>query len=262
MRINEFLTKNCLDFKENIYLFNRDTVNKFNELYITLREKEYRIYDDVTTQNLPNYSEKNEFLAKEWALRKISSQKLKNYLSKDFPDSNILEIGCGSGWLCNYLSTGFNTIFGLDINYIELLQAARLFYKKNKIEFIFGDIFQNIFPEQSFNIIVFASSIQYFENLPNLMSSCKKFLTSKGEIHILDSHLYSADEVFSAKQRSSMYYDKLGIPEMKDFYFHHSINELDHFMYEFLYNPESKKNNLVHKLINKEKNPFPWIKVT
>ena len=246
MLLNEFLTKNEQRLDKNIYKFSENEDSEFQKAYISLRKKEKR-------DNLQ--------LAHEWKLRKKSAEKIKKYISSKFPDGTILEIGCGNGWLCNYLSSETNLIFGLDINLPELSQASEIFYKKNKIEFMLGDLFQIGFPKNSFDIILFASSIQYFQDFTRLINYCRDCLKIGGEIHIIDSNFYKKANLLSAQDRSREYYENMGYPEMSKYYYHHSEDEIQYFNPKIMYDPFSKFQRLINLIIKRDSIPFFWFKV-
>lgn len=261
MNISKFLVKANINFKDDIFYLSSNLDSDFSNTYITLREKERRLYDDQTVEKLPEYNAGDENLFHEWMLRKASAEKLKEYCLHSFPNATILEIGCGNGWLCNFLSTETNDVFGIDINLKELQQAGKLFYKENRVQFIYGDLFNSDFPENSINIIIFASSIQYFTDLAKILSFCRKLLTPNGEIHILDTHFYKEDEIQSAKERSKVYYQKIGLPEMNNYYFHHTDNELALFNPIQLYNPNSFNQKFKNLTKKNSSIPFPWFKI-
>ena len=75
----------------------------FESLYIQLREKEGRIYPDEEVAQLPVTSSTHPHY-KEWLIRKESSQKLVSWLKKKKKPLDMLEIGCGNGWLSHKLS--------------------------------------------------------------------------------------------------------------------------------------------------------------
>jgi ubiquinone/menaquinone biosynthesis C-methylase UbiE len=60
------------------------------------------------------------------------------------------------------LSSISRKITGLDINFTEIQQAARVFNGCQKIKFVYGDLRSGILYGRQFDIIVFAASIQYF----------------------------------------------------------------------------------------------------
>ena len=198
--------------ENNFDIMNDQTVN-FNfdklkeELYLKVREIEGRIYDDETLRKLPDIDENHQH-AREWILRKKSAEKLSRYLSH-FKNQKILDLGCGNGWLANYLAEKTNNkIFAVDLNLFELKQGMKVF-KNNNLNFIYGDIFSKIFTLKSFNFIIIASAIQYFDNLRKLFLQLSSLLKPKGEIHIIDSHFYFKDEVENARERTKIYYKKI-----------------------------------------------------
>ena len=70
----------------------------FETLYLQLREKEGRVYPDEHVALLPDVSTTHPHY-KEWLVRQESSQKLLRWLKKKKKPLDILEIGCGNGWL-------------------------------------------------------------------------------------------------------------------------------------------------------------------
>jgi len=115
-------------------------------------------------------------------------------------------------------------------------------------------MFSDILSDRKFDVIVFAASIQYFPSLQAILGLSSERLHPGGEIHIIDTAFYKPVELTGAKQRTASYYRSLGYPEMANYYFHHSLKELDVFRYQLLYNPWS----LQHKIFG-SKHPFPWI---
>jgi ubiquinone/menaquinone biosynthesis C-methylase UbiE len=225
----------------------------FTEQYISLRQKEGRIYSDEELRLLPIISKSNP-LEKEWKIRERSSSHLTEYLSVKKTRLDLLEIGCGNGWLSNRLAEVKEIkVVGMDINGPELEQAKKVFAKPN-LQFKYGRLGDADFGDQMFDIILFASSIQYFPSLPNIIRNCMSFLTVNGEIHIIDSHFYSKNEKVKARARSQEYFQSLGQPVMQQYYFHHELDDLGPFQYKIL----NKFQLKVEKLVGKGKT-FPWI---
>jgi hypothetical protein len=69
---------------------------RFEKLYITLREKENRLYTDDQVKQLPLIPSSHVHSA-EWVIRKRSTARLLNYLRKRRIQLSILEAGCGNG---------------------------------------------------------------------------------------------------------------------------------------------------------------------
>lgn len=228
--------------------------NGFEKLYISLRKKEGRIFSEKEIAKLPVVNSSHP-LYKEWKIRKHSCDKLLNYIKEKGNVCNILEVGCGNGWLSAQLSaitTG--EVTGVDINNVELKQAKKAFQKKSNLSFVAGDIRNGILADKQFDLIVFAASAQYFKSLKEIIKIALQYVTLQGEIHILDSPFYLAQEISSARQRTKKYFFDLGFPGMSRFYFHHTLDELNSFDHTLLYNPNFWTNKLMRR-----KNPFYWI---
>lgn len=226
----------------------------FESLYQQIRKKENRFYSDEELVLLPEISDKHQY-AKEWRVRKQSAQRMIQYFMQKKKKLDILEVGCGNGWLSAKLATIPSAfVTGIDINCIEIAQAKRVFNEIKNLQFEYGSITENAFQERQFDMIIFAASIQYFQAFREIILQALSLLRLNGEIHILDSHFYSKNELNAARLRSKEYFEKMGIPEMSRYYFHHSTDELKMFDSKILYSP-----NLVKKIIYKNYNPFYWV---
>jgi ubiquinone/menaquinone biosynthesis C-methylase UbiE len=226
----------------------------FESLYIKLRESEGRIYSDEQVASFPNITDTHPHY-KEWVIRKESSQKLLRWLKKKKKHVDILEIGCGNGWLSHQLATiPSSMVIGTDINFYEIQQAARVFQNISNLHFVFTYGNPELFKEKRFDVVIFAAAIQYFESFQDTIQKALSWLRNDGEIHILDSPFYSGSELLAARQRSCDYYESIGFKEMADYYFHHVYDDLNEFNYRILYQPAKLMTRLTGN-----KNPFPWI---
>ena len=240
----------------NGYLLNDNSLeeNEFEKLYISLREKELRIFTDREVRKLPEVSKTHPHF-KEWKVRKNSCRKLLKYVKQKGHICNILEIGCGNGWLSAQLAAATRgEVTGIDINRIELKQAKKVFASRKNLNFVAADIRNGIPGDKKYDLIVFAASIQYFDSFKEIINTALQYLTLQGEIHIIDSHFYLPEKIFAARQRTKKYFSEIGFPEMSDYYFHHSLREFQSFNYTVLYNPHSWINKISFR-----KNPFHWI---
>ncbi|GAB2831704.1 class I SAM-dependent methyltransferase [Ferruginibacter profundus] len=232
-------------------IFTYNPADEFEQLYIHLREKEGRMYKDEEVADLPVINELHPYYH-EWEIRRRSAKKLMEYIRHKNNEPDILEIGCGNGWLSAQLATiTKGKVTGIDVNGVELQQAKRVFDKIANLNFIQCTLNSEQLQDKSFDIIVFAASMQYFSSLKKIITEALNYLTLQGEIHITDTHFYRQNEIAAAKERTVAYFASAGCQAMTEFYFHHTIEDLDKFNCHFLHDPTAFLNRL-----NKNKNPF------
>lgn len=228
----------------------------FQKEYLSVRQKENRILTNKEVTKLPDTrSDYPHF--KEWQVRKQTSDRFIKYLKSKNKSLTILDVGCGNGWFSNKMAALKNIeVVGLDVNGTELQQANNCF-KKNNLTFVFYDLFihdENF--ENKFNIITLNASVQYFSDFEILIKKLKTFLKSNGEIHILDSPFYDKSELNSAKKRTADYFLKMAFPEMSNYYYHHSNENLKNF--DIMYKP---KKSILNKIFGKKQSPFMWLRL-
>ncbi len=261
MQLEEYVTENSIREKKNVFYFSDpNMITKKEILYRSIRKIEGRTYTDNEVKLLP-IIRKNHPLYIEWKIRANSIYKVLSYL-KSSDNSTILDLGCGNGWASNFIANNLNCkLFGIDLYKIELEQGARVFNKTKNLIFIYGDLIGNIFPNQVFDKMLLGSSIQYFPSFIVIIEIMLKYLKPNGEIQVFDSPFYEDDDVITAKKRTQVYYKKLGVPEMSNYYFHHSYSSLKEFNSEILYRPQKRK--IFHKILRSKRyeSPFPWIKI-
>lgn len=226
----------------------------FEEKYLKVREIEGRVLSDDEVRKLPEFRGTPRLIA-EWKMRQRTYHRFLKYLGqRSF--SSCLDIGCGNGWFTYGVSQKISgQVVGLDVNAEELEQANRVFQSAG-LEFSYGDLFQDIFPGQSFELIVLNASIQYFPDLAALFRRLNELLAENGEIHVLDSPFYPEDQVAAAKERSLAYYTSVGYPEMADEYYHHSLGSLSQYQPETMYRPKR-----INRLLGKADSPFTWYRI-
>lgn len=233
--------------------------NDFENTYLEVRKKEQRIYTDDELKTLPFATSKNRHV-NEWKVRAQSFERFRNYIRFKQNKLEILDLGCGNGWFCGQLSkTLDHNFYGVDVNITELEQGRRVFESDNLV-FIYADIFSTEFPANYFDIAIINASIQYFSSTKKLLNKLISLIKTNGEIHIIDSPIYSDQESINAKQRTQDYYFSLGFPEMTNNYFHHYWNEFSEYNFEILYDPSSAKQKL-RKMFLINDSPFPWIRI-
>ena len=257
-RIKNIIQEKSIKIQNGVYYLSEPSQNDIvaEKLYLEVRKKESRIYDDSTVKLLPNVNISHKYY-NEWRKRSSSSDMLCKYFSADKSLKGILEIGCGNGWFASKIAGDSNSIvFGLDINIPELEQGARVFNKYENLFFLYGDIFNDVLTYLRFDYIILASSLAYFEDAEVLLKRLLTLLNYKGEIHFIDNPVYKTNEIEHANRRTKEYYERLGSAEMSKHYFHHNLFEvLKEYNYKVLYNPKSLINKIKRKF-NKDFSPF------
>lgn len=227
------------------------------DLYLQVRAREGRLYPDAMAARLPHVPAGHP-LAAEWRLRAASCARLAHHLEKLARPLGILDAGCGNGWLANQMARlPATSLCGTDRARLELAQAQRLFARPNLV-FLEADISNPPFHSRAFDVILLASVIQYFPDLPALIRSLLPLLAPQGELHLLDSPLYTPTQLPAARQRTREYYTALGFPEMAEGYHHHTASALAEFSPQWLHQPHSPGARWA-RLLRRATSPFPWI---
>jgi SAM-dependent methyltransferase len=256
-REHNYLTE--IKVKGKVTYLSKPVENGFEEAYLRIRDKEHRLLDDTTVAMLPRIPAAHP-LHREWKARAASFERLRKYLYKVKQHVELLDVGCGNGWAAAALAATVDlNVSALDVNVAELEQAARIFRKPN-LQFYYGDVFEDIFPEKSFDYIVLNASAQYFPDLRGLIERLFYFLKDIGEIHIIDTPLYADDEVEAARKRTLEYYTSMGCPELSGHYFHHTFSIIKGFRFEVL-----SGGGLLKKLISLLQASVPvnftWVRI-
>ena len=233
-----------------------DPPEGFIGLYLRVRAIEGRLYDDDIVRELPE-TDPGHPLHAEWRMRSASCARFVAYVREQGRDLSVLDCCCGNGWLTRRLAQCPNvSVVGLDWEGPELHQARRVCSGLRNIRWVAGDARALPFAPRSFEMVVIACAIQYVPNLGSFIETLVPLLAANGEIHILDSPLYEADQLAAARSRSDAYYGKLGVREMASHYHHHPVSSLTPFAPDFLYLPSKPRAGEA-----RTDSPFPWIRL-
>lgn len=228
----------------------------FAEAYAAIREKEGRHYPAPLLRKLPDLPPQHP-LFREWQRRKASLIRLMGHLRSLDRPLKILDLGCGVGWMSHHLSYLPNAqITAVERVPTEMELATKVFADRTNLHFRPMDIFSE--SPGKIDIVVMGASVQYFPDLSALINRLRTLLKEKGQIHILDSPFYKQKEIPAARKRSSAYYQKMGFPELPQFYFHHSIAEIEQLGGQLMYNPNEWKARIKRLFVKDLDSPFPW----
>jgi len=247
--------------ENNIYVLSDNLLfRQLEKTYLDTRKEEGRLYTDNILAQLPLVPKGNP-LYYEWKIRAGSLKSLIKYFASN-KNLEIMDLGCGNGWMANRLSEKTeNFVYAVDINLPELKQGAAVFNGNERLKFIYADVFEDALPANSFDAVIISSAIQYFAKPAELIKKLLKLLKTSGEIHIIDSNFYSDQELNDAKSRTVLYYKSIGHPEMVEYYHHHNWKVLNEFNYNIINTVNFKFAGIINKAFRTSISPFPWIRI-
>ena len=261
-KLKAYIIEKQKAFEKGIhFLSKQDRSAESIRCYLEVRDKEGRLYSDEALAHLP-WVEPGHPLRGEWGIRAESLGRLSRYLRRLGKGLTLLDVGCGNGWMSHGLAhiPGCE-VFALDLNRPELEQGARVFNQDESLTFLYGDLFEDILPPASFQIVTLAGSVQYFPDLNALLTRLLWFLEPGGEIHIVDSPFYTPKTIEGARQRTREHFAELGHPQMAGHYHHPLAHHLEPFHPRYLHDPRKLRKRLYRKFMNPRISPFPWIRV-
>ena len=108
--------------------------------------------------------------------RHMSAYKFaKNYVA----DKRVLDLGCGQGYGCGYLSLVAKSVLGIDYDQ-AVIDYAKVKYQRDNLEFrkLSVDSLNSI--DQTFDTVCAFQFIEHIENVDNLLQDLKKLLAVGG----------------------------------------------------------------------------------
>lgn len=93
-------------------------------------------------------------------------------------DLDIIEVGCGSGWLCESL-TRFGRVTGTDLSN-EVLERAST--RSPSVKFVAGDFMELNFPREAFDVVVSLEVLSHVADQPAFVSKIASLLRDDGRL--------------------------------------------------------------------------------
>ena len=131
----------------------------------------------------PNYDDFDSAKSlEEKAKKSIFAKMLNHQIPKD---ARVIEIGCGTGQLTNYLSICGRKVIGTDITE-NSLKLAREFSQKNNLpsEFVQMDLFNPSFPFESFDYVISNGVLHHTRDTKEAFKSIARLVKPDGFILI------------------------------------------------------------------------------
>lgn len=169
--------------KNNEFIINEEILNMFqnDEKTDETTKKQKKFYEDVM---FPNYDDLDDFSS---LIKKSEKSMFARKLDTELPySSNIIEIGCGTGQLSNFLSRYNRTIIGTDIS-LNSLKLANNFRKINSIENVFFlqmNLFKPCFENETFDAVISNGCLHHTSDPKKAFLTVSK-LAKKGGLIII-----------------------------------------------------------------------------
>ena len=247
--------------REGIYIPRHASLSDaFEIIYNKVLHKERRVFNDIEAKALPKAFSYN-LHQEEWLLRAKTLKRFRQYIRQQKRPLRILDVGCGNGWFSAKLARFTEVkVIGINRCHSELEQAVRVFNTPN-LKFIYADANEDIFLKGSFDMIILNDTIQFFPHFRNLINHLLNYLDEGGEIHIMDSPFYRYDEVDTAREAAERRFQHIGCDEMMDWYYFHTLDELDSFDFNYQHNPRKITQKIRRKFSGSSSAPNPWIRI-
>ena len=166
---------------------------KFGNLYTSKIENSTsrKISNFYNDKPFPNYKENENLVS---FLSRGNNNLFIKYLKKHIGmGKKILEVGCGTGQVSNYLAAQTNNeVIGIDLGINSLKLAQSFAYENNisNVSFIHGDLFDDIFEEEKFDFIYCSGVLHHTDHPRKGFEKLTKLLKPNGLIIIGLYNLY------------------------------------------------------------------------
>jgi len=111
----------------------------------------------------------------------IKNPWIKKEIIKDFgrTDLNIADIGCGAGFLTNYLAGDFKNVYGLDASSSTLKIAAKK-DETNSVHYTNGNAYQLPYADESMDVVCAMDFLEHVDSPKKIIEECSRVLKPNG----------------------------------------------------------------------------------
>lgn len=136
-----------------------------------------QIYNEL---GLRWYTAKDDPVALLRAESKVKAPWVAQRIRQHFPSTaQVLDLGCGAGFLSNELAESGLLVTGLDMSN-ESLEIAKLYDKTKKVQYIQGDAACLPFADASFDVVTAMDFLEHVENPTQIIQELSRVLKPNG----------------------------------------------------------------------------------
>jgi 2-polyprenyl-6-hydroxyphenyl methylase/3-demethylubiquinone-9 3-methyltransferase len=138
-----------------------------NDIYEQLGRRWYEAYDDPVALLRAEAKLKNPWIANE----------IQTHLGNESLD--ILDIGCGGGFLTNYLALRNHKVSGLDLSPSSLAVAKNADESKS-VNYVLGDAYELPFADQAFSVVTCMDFLEHVDEPERVVREASRVLKPGG----------------------------------------------------------------------------------
>ena len=144
-----------------------ESVTKINnDIYHSYGDRWYNAYDDP----IALLRAENE-VKLPWIFERIS---------REYPDGcEVLDVGCGAGFLCNELAARGLNVSGIDIAE-DSLEVARNHDETDSVNYFQGDAYNLPFHDESFDVVTNLDFLEHVDHPEDIIKECARVLKPGG----------------------------------------------------------------------------------
>ncbi len=114
------------------------------------------------------------------ALLRAENRTRNPWIHKNIPaNSSILDIGCGGGFLTNYLAQNGHSVHGIDLS-AQSLEVAKKTDSTNSVTYLQANATSLPFADNSFDVVSAMDILEHIENPESLISEASRVLKPNG----------------------------------------------------------------------------------
>ena len=103
-----------------------------------------------------------------------------DFVSKTLKDkSNVLDVGCGDGFILKHISNGISSATGIDLSQVAIVQARKLLGGDSRIR-LHQSLFEDFSSDEQFDAILMLDVFEHFMDADFVLRKCRYLLRDNG----------------------------------------------------------------------------------